>query len=188
MSHLVILLEEPSAKAMLEGLVPRIVPEATAVRFIVFEGKQDLEKQLTRKLRAYLVPEARFVVVMDQDMADCVAVKRRLSGLCTAAGHSDAVVRIACRELESWYLADFPALARAYDRPALLRSSEKARYRVPDSIVTPSKELKAIVPEYQKIDGSRKLGKELDPANARSTSFRHLVAAIRSLASEEIAI
>ncbi len=187
MSHLVFFLEEPSARAMLEGLVPRLVPEGTVVRFIPFEGKQDLEKQLVRKMRGYLVPGARFIVLRDQDSGDCLAVKRRLAGLCAQAGRPDAVVRIACHELESWYLADFPALARAYGKPSLLKAAEQARYRLPDDIVTPSRELKALLPEYQKIDGSRRLGKELDPDNGRSRSFLRLVGSIRALAAEAVA-
>lgn len=43
MKHLVFLLEEPSAKEMLNGLLPRLLP-GLSYRCIVFEGKQDLEK------------------------------------------------------------------------------------------------------------------------------------------------
>ncbi len=46
MKSLVFFLEEPSARAMLEGLLPRLLPDGWLVRYIVFEGKQDLEKQL----------------------------------------------------------------------------------------------------------------------------------------------
>jgi hypothetical protein len=48
MRELVFLLEEPSAAAMLEGILPQIIPADVAPRFITFEGKQDLEKQLAR--------------------------------------------------------------------------------------------------------------------------------------------
>lgn len=44
MRELVFLLEEASAKAMLESLLPRILHEETRFRCIPFEGKQDLEK------------------------------------------------------------------------------------------------------------------------------------------------
>jgi len=36
MTELVCLLEEPSAQAMLEGVLPRILPASIAVRYIVF--------------------------------------------------------------------------------------------------------------------------------------------------------
>jgi len=46
MTQLVFFLEEPSAKAMLEGLLPRLLPESVYCRYVVFEVKQDLEKQM----------------------------------------------------------------------------------------------------------------------------------------------
>lgn len=53
MTELVFFLEEPSAKAMLEGVVPRLLDDSVTVRYVVFEGKQDLEKRLPRRLRAW---------------------------------------------------------------------------------------------------------------------------------------
>lgn len=187
MVHIVFLLEERSAKAMLEVFVPRIVPAGTSLRFFPFEGKQDLEKNLERKLRGYLVPGARFVVLRDQDSADCQETKRRLAALCAGAGRSDAVVRIACKELESWYLSDLHAVSQAYDKPNLVRQTGKARYRNPDGMDAPSRELRRLVPEYQKIDGSRRIGAHLDPDNQKSRSFRHFVSAVRRLAGEPVA-
>ncbi len=58
MRELVFLLEEPSAKAMIEVILPRIVPEELSIiyRYIVFQGKQELEKEITRKLKGYYNP------------------------------------------------------------------------------------------------------------------------------------
>jgi hypothetical protein len=57
MIEIVFLLEEPSAKAMIEGILPKIILEINInVRYIIFEGKQDLEKQITRKLQGYNNP------------------------------------------------------------------------------------------------------------------------------------
>jgi hypothetical protein len=53
MRVLVFFLEEPSAQAMLNGLLPRILPAGWQVKYVVFEGKRDLEKQLPRKLRSW---------------------------------------------------------------------------------------------------------------------------------------
>lgn len=70
--ELVFLLEEPSAKALLETLLPRFLNNDIHFRCISFEGKQDLEKQLTRKIRAYQNNKARFIVLRDQDSnPDC---------------------------------------------------------------------------------------------------------------------
>ena len=73
MNEVVFLLEEDSAKVLLAVLFPLVVPDASVqARFIVFEGKQDLEKQMTKKLRGYLNRSARFIVMRDRDSApDC---------------------------------------------------------------------------------------------------------------------
>lgn len=185
MTQLVFFLEEPSAKAMLEGLVPRIIPPGTDCRYFAFEGKQDLEEQLVRKLRGYLVPDAAFIVIRDQDSGDCRAIKERLKGLCLQAGRPEAIIRIACRELESWYLADLPALAKAYNQPELSRHADRSRFRIPDDIVTPSRELKRMLPAYQKIDGSRRMGRLMDPDNLKSGSFALLVRTLRRICVHE---
>jgi hypothetical protein len=59
-------------------------------------------------MRGYVNPEARFVVFRDQDSApDCKAVKARLAEHCQQAGRAaKSLVRIACKELETFYLAD----------------------------------------------------------------------------------
>jgi hypothetical protein len=44
MSHLVFFLEEPSAREMLQGILPNILSDEISTQFVVFEGKQDLEK------------------------------------------------------------------------------------------------------------------------------------------------
>lgn len=175
---LVFLLEESSMKAFLEGLLPRLLPPDVAHRLIPHEGKADLERSIPRKLRAWQDPAARFVVVRDQDSGNCVAVKARLSALCAQAGRPDTVVRIACRELEAWYLADLRAVDAAYGT-RLARRQEKRKYRAPDTLGTPSKELRALVPTFGKVDGGRRLGPLVDLDNVRSPSFAHFVRAVR---------
>src|ERR1017187_7530669 len=105
MNELVFFLEEESAKVLLEQIFPHLIPFGSRVhpRFIVFEGKQDLEKQLQNKLRGYLNPQARFIVLRDQDQADCRKTKKSLAAICTRAGRPQTTVRIACRELEAFY-------------------------------------------------------------------------------------
>jgi len=44
MKTIVFFLEEPSAREMLEGVLPRILPENIQTRYLIFQGKQDLEK------------------------------------------------------------------------------------------------------------------------------------------------
>ena len=184
MKELVFLLEEESAKAMLQGLLPRLLPDGFNVRFIVFEGKQDLENQLKRRLWGYRNPEARFLVMRDQDNhPDCTAVKARLSDLVREAGHQGTtLVRIACRELESFYLADLAAVEQGLGIVKLARQQAKASFRAPDALGSPSRELCALTRgAYQKVGGSRAIGPFLDLDNVRSPSFRNLVSGIRRL-------
>ena len=75
--NLAFFLEEPSAREMLKGLLPRILPPRVAVQYVVFEGKHDLDKNLVRRLRGWRKPDTTFVVLQDQDAADCKALKRR---------------------------------------------------------------------------------------------------------------
>ena len=171
MTTVVFLLEEPSAKALLEGLVPRLLGQNVDARYLVFEGKQDLEKQLTRKLRYWQAPKSTFVVLRDQDAADCRVVKSRLDERIAASG-KDALSRVACRELEAWVLGDLDALAQAFAVPAVRAHSKKAKFRDPDSLHNPINELRHLVPPYQKIDGARRLGALLDPKTNASRSFQ----------------
>lgn len=184
MSEIVFFLEEPSAEAMLHGLLPRILPEGVHYRCIVFEGKQDLEAQLARRMRGYRVPQARFVVLRDQDAEECQKVKSRLVALCRNTGHQKYLVRIACRELESWYLADLKAVQTGLQTSGVAKLQDKRLYRTPDSIASPARELGRIAPTYQKVGGSRAIGPHLNPDNCRSVSFAHFVKGIRQLAKD----
>ena len=181
MKELVFCLEESSAQAMLEGLLPRLLPVEVVLRYIPFEGKQDLEKQLVRRLRGYRNPDARFIVVRDQDSnPDCKAVKARLVALCVQAGKPNALVRIACRELESFYLADLAAVERGLGVVGIAKLQGKVKFRSPDYLGSPSKELAVLTQgRYQKVGGSRAIGVYLDLNNHRSDSFRNLVQGIR---------
>ena len=74
---LVFLLEERSMKELLEVLLPRIIPETVTFKCIHHEGKQDLEKSIPRKLKAWKTA-GRFVIIRDQDSGDCVEIKNNL--------------------------------------------------------------------------------------------------------------
>jgi len=172
--HLVFFLEEPSAEDFLKGLLPAILPIKITPHFIVFEGKQDLEKQLTRRMRGWLRPNSRFIVMRDQDSGDCAVIKNRLIALCAEAGKPEAIVRIACRELESFFVGDWQAIADAFGKPSLAAHDRTAKYRIPDELGSPSVEIKKIIPDYQKRDGARRITPHLRPERNRSNSFQVL--------------
>ncbi|MFC4160339.1 DUF4276 family protein [Chitinimonas lacunae] len=191
MRELVFLLEEPSARAMLESLLPRILSEEINFRLIAFEGKQDLEKQITRKIRSYLNHHARFIVLRDQDShPQCQKLKQNLLDLCHASGKgTHCMVRIACRELETFYLADLQAVEQGLKIRDLASKQSSSKFRSPDYLGSPSHELKTLTKQrYEKVSGSREIGKYLKLENHRSPSFRNLIAAIYRLQRDLLAI
>lgn len=181
MRHVVFLLEEPSAQDALRAWVPHWLPADVVVHYQVFQGKQDLEKRMVLRMRAWLQPNTQFVVLRDQDSGDCLSVKANLKQLCAQAGRHDAVVRVACRELEAFFVGDWQAVAQAFARPALAKLASKAKYRQPDALGSPSDELGLHIAGYQKRDGARRIAPLVDPDRNRSTSFQALRAAIMKL-------
>ncbi|MFC1856391.1 DUF4276 family protein [Thermodesulfobacteriota bacterium] len=185
MKYLIFLLEEPSAMAMLQGVLPRLLPENISSDFIVFEGKQDLEKQIERRLRSWLKPNSYFVVMRDQDSGDCLDIKKNLYRKCVNAGKKETLVRIACHELESFYLGDLAAVEQGLSLTGLIAKQQKRKYRTPDNLSNPSLELFALTNnKYQKLIGSRAIGQylSLDKSN-RSNSFNVLISGILKLIS-----
>lgn len=192
MKELVFLLEEESAEALLKNLLPRVLHQSIGFRTIAFEGKQDLEKQLVRRLQHYANPHARFPVMRDQDSApDCKVVKAKLLNLCSASGRAAAcLVRIACRELEAMYLADLQAVEHALGIDGLAKRQMKANFRDPDHrLGNPSDELERVTSgRYQKVGSSRLIGLHMDLTHERSGSFKNLLAGIRRLEAELLAL
>ena len=186
MRNLVCFLEEASAREMLKGVLPRLLPDDIQCHYIVFEGKQDLERQLVRKLRDWQKPDSAFLVMRDQDAAECRDVKNRLVTLCARANRPKALVRIACRELESFYFGDLAAVERGLEMRNLVGNQGRRRYRVPDAIVAPSRQLEQLTGgAYQKIGGSRRIGLELALEGNTSRSFNALLSGIRALFQRE---
>lgn len=178
MRHLVFLLEEPSAQDALHAWLPTWLPADVTPHYIVFQGKQDLEKCMVLRMRHWLLPNSRFLVLRDQDSGDCKVVKAGLAARCVEAGRPDAVVRVACRELESFFIGDWRAVADAFGKPALARLAGKAMYRNPDGLGSPNRELAKHVLGYQKCDGARRIAPLVDPARNVSRSFHALRTAV----------
>jgi hypothetical protein len=157
-----------------------------AVQFIVFEGKQDMHKQLARRLRHWQRPESRFVVIRDQDSGDCRAIKRQLVNLCEEAGRGDTLVRVACRELESFYLGDLTAVDAGLELNGLARSQHTRKFRNPDALANAAEELSKLTGyRYQKLGGSRRIGPHLhlDGRNT-SHSFNTLIQGVQRICKE----
>jgi len=183
---LVFMLEELSMKVFLEGLLPRILPEGVSFTLIPHQGKSDLEKSLPRKLRGWKAPDSYFVVVRDQDSGDCYKIKSRLRQICVEAGRPEVLIRIACRELEAWFIGDLAAVGRAFCAGGLADQQKKRKYRTPDTLGSPSRELETLVKGYGKVKGARKLGPLIDMENKRSTSFAAFISGVQGLAAHVV--
>ena len=170
-------------RALLDGLLPRLFP-GLPFQCVPHEGKTDLERSIPRKLRGWREPGVRFAVVRDNDGGDCRALKDDLRGLCQAGSRDDTLIRIACQELEAWYLGEPDALADAFGREALRSVGQKRRFREPDAVRRPSEAVVRLAPEFQKVSGARLMARHLGRERNRSKSFQAFVAGIEDIAGD----
>jgi len=181
---LVCCLEEPSAKEMLKVVLPGMLPEGVDVQYILFEGKQDLLKRLQMRLRHWRRPDSAFLVMCDRDAQDCRVLKAQIVQIVRDSGCEDASkIRIACHELENFYLGDLPAVEKGLGVSGLAKLVAKKPYRQPDDMTNAPEHLKKITRNaYAKCAGSRAIAPYLDlNGQNRSRSFNELLKAIRSL-------
>ena len=184
MKQLVFLLEEESMKALLDILLLQLLPPD---RFLCIphEGKQDLEKSIPRKLRAWQTTDAVFVIVRDKDRADCTDVKKRLMDLCVQAGRGDSLIRIACHELEAWFLGDLSAVEQAFGIKKLSAQQQKSKFKDPDKLANASEELEKLVKGYRKVSGARKIAPHMKLHRNYSHSFNCFISGVRRLIETE---
>lgn len=97
-------------------------------------------------------------------------------------GDLPVLVRIACRELEAWYLGDMDAIEKVYPRFKASQHRNKKKFRDPDH-PNPSDELAKLIPEFGKTTAAREIPKHMDLENNRSVSFNHLISGIRRFLS-----
>ena len=168
---------------LLVGLLPRLYPNMV-FECLAHEGKNDLEKSIPRKLRAWREPGVRFVILRDNDGDDCVRLKRRLLQSCQQAGRPDTLVRIVCQELEAWYLGEPDALAEAFENKRLRGIGSKAGFRDPDAVQQPSEALKSLVPGFRKVSGAKTMAGLLTRERNYSKSFQFLLSGLDKLCGE----
>ena len=189
--ELVFCLEEESARILIESVLEKVIPqnEPLGIEYIVFRGKQDLEKRLTKRIRAWQNKDAVFIILRDQDAEpDCKKLKARLLDLCSQAGCNQAgprpaLVRIVCRTLESWYLGDLQAVGQAYGHTALGEQQGKEKFRNPDRLHHPDKELAMLLnAPITKMKWAERISPHLDPHATRSPSFAAFVSGLSRVA------
>lgn len=172
--RIVFLLEEPSMKILLDDLMPRIFPGLRVqehFQCIPHEGKTDLDRSIPRKLKAWREPNVRFVVVRDNDSANCITLKKRIKKLCQEAGRPDTLIRLVCQELEGWYVGDLHALEAAFPEYRINTPALRKKFSDPDSWQKPSVELRRLLPSFQKLSGARSMALILRRDGNNSKSF-----------------
>ena len=177
--NIVFLVEERSMKYLLEAILPKILPAEIGVKIIAHSGKSDLQNSIPRKLIGWNIPDTKFVILQDQDSADCKEIKARLRSISDVRG-KNPLIRIVCRELESWYFGDLQAVSEAYGKD-LSSLARKRKYRIPDNIGNPKEELKRLLPLHQQLSGARKIGALMNIEENTSESFQQFIAGLKQL-------
>lgn len=163
----------------LRGVLPRILPDEYTLdvncRIVTYNGKQDLKKRIPIVLRSYRhrIEPTKFIVLHDQDSADCVRLKAQLISIIEShISGFDFLVRIVCRELENWYLGDMNAIEAVYPESNASRMIQKSKFRNPDN-VHGSDEMKRLSINFAKMDGARRLSELIDIERNTSPSFQN---------------
>ncbi|MDC9715312.1 MAG: DUF4276 family protein [Gammaproteobacteria bacterium] len=182
--NLVCFTEEKSAKEMLQIVLPKILPnECCLSQIISFEGKNDLDKQIKKKIQNYNIPDTYFLILRDQDSAICTEVKQKLLSKVNESGKKDvSIVRIACHELENFYLGDLAAVEQGLKLPNT-HSQQSKKFKNADNLANAKQELKKITNQkYQPISGSKAITPhlKLDGSNT-SASFNTLLSGVKKL-------
>ena len=190
MRHYEILTEEQSAEEFLERLVPRLGVDDIRFDIYSFRGKEDLKTKLENRLQGYAsflegMQEVDYsyviVVLIDQDDDDCLQLKDELASKVSRIGLDDQVkIRVAVRELESWYLGDPEALRSEFER---LPSSfeNRSKFRNPEAMnQKPSEALDQLLRDngyksgLQKVATAQKMGGTVDTEDENECRSFHV--------------
>ena len=168
--------------------------EGIELKVLPHQGFKDLEKSAPRKLAAWANSNARFLILRDNDNADCVERKARLLNLVSRyPAASRCKIRIVCQELEAWFLGDLNALRRSGLMATTFNAGQTTvPYRDPDGISEPVAKLdrctkRDVEVARQKRTVAASIAPHLNPDDNASESFRQTVAALRGFI-EELAV
>lgn len=195
MITLEVFVEEPSAEAALEIILPKMLDDNVNYSIHPHQGKPDLFKNVRSRLaglRHSELQNMRILVLYDNDdHPDCKQKKDELSKVIADVGlivpsqdneeivRPNALVRVVMQELESWFLGDADAIRKAF--PRVDRTFEKKeKYRKPDGIRGGASEtLHSLLQKsgyyknkFPKIEVARRISQHMDPTKNRSKSFQ----------------
>jgi len=185
MTDIVVFTEEASGKIVAEALAAKM-GLASRTMCLEHQGRAELESSFPRKIAAWRGPKPpRFIVMRDNDGADCRERKAHLLTLAPKAAAERVKVRLVLQELESWYLGDLDAVARAelIDERKLARAKAMAKYREPEAIRDAKAEFKREIAFGGQRELARKIAPHLSLTSNRCKSFFAFIDALRWAAS-----
>jgi hypothetical protein len=103
---LIFLVEGQSDKILLEAIIPNLIPSDKNIelKFTIFSGKHDLLNNMKLFIDQWKKPNSLFIILCDQDKENCLLLKEKINNILINS-NKKFLVRIACKELESFYLA-----------------------------------------------------------------------------------
>jgi len=183
-THVEFLLEETSMENLLSIILPQILPEGYELNVNCFlrphQGKSDLKKSVPNKIKAFskFFKPSKIIIIQDQDSNDCVLLKSKLIELCETNGTCPILIRIACRELENWYLGDMNAIEKVYPKFKPKSHKYRAKFRNVDNCFG-SNELERIVEGFQKGYASKNIPNYMNLNKNKSHSFNQLISGVK---------
>lgn len=172
--EIIVLVEEKSSKVIIEHLSASLELNHR-VRILSHDGFGDLKMSIPRKLNAEHHELTRFIILCDADNTNCIERKRQLFDLVPHAKRSKTIVRIVCRELEAWYIAQPEALRLG--GAIKNKISKRILSRDPDQIDNIKELSKKFIYQRGQIDLAHKTGPYLNPEDQKSKSFFHFIVA-----------
>ena len=191
--HLEFLVEEASLESALTQLLPKILPSTVSSKIHAFRGKPDLLAKLPDRLKGYqawLPPDWKIVVLIDEDREDCRKLKEKLEIMAISAGlitksscqkdkSFQVLNRIVVEELEAWFFGDVQAIRQAYPKVSANLANQQP-YRDPDAIKGGTWEaLERVLQKagyhpggLEKYKASSDISQYMNPESNRSKSFQ----------------
>lgn len=191
--HLEFLVEEASLEAALTQLLPKILPSNFTSNIHAYRGKPDFLAKVPNRLKGYqawLPPDGKIVVLVDEDREDCLKLKKQLEDMAISAGlitksscqknkSFQVLNRIVIEELEAWFFGDVQAICQAYPKVSANLAKQK-RYRDPDAIKGGTWEaLERVLQKagyhpgkLEKYKASSDISQYMNPESNRSKSFQ----------------
>ena len=173
-------------ESFLKGFLPKVLPDGYVYNQNYFlhphQGKSDLLKSIPAKIKIDYGETTVFVILHDQDSNNCIDLKNKIQQICqtNCRDGNRCLVRIVCRELESWYFGDLDAIEQAFPKFKANKYKNKSKFRNPDSI-NAADEMMKILPEFQKNKGAKLLSQYIDVSNNRSNSFKQFVTGLQRI-------